>query len=59
MPFTIEYYEAALKLDTVSFDGTREEAIRAAEAGLQAEDRATHARILDAAGRTVATVHPK
>ena len=59
MAFQIEYYESALKLDTVTFDGTREEAIRAAQAGLQAEDRATHARILDGKGAQVAVVHPK
>jgi hypothetical protein len=59
MTLTIEYFESALKLDTVSFEGTREEAIRAAGAGLQAEDRATHARILDAKGELIAMVHPK
>jgi hypothetical protein len=56
---TIEYYEAALKLDAVTFDGSREEAIRAAKAGLQAEDRATHARILDEKGEVIGLVHPK
>ena len=59
MAFQIEYYESALKLDAVTFDGTREEAIRAAKAGLAAEDRATHARILDGKGAEIALVHPK
>ncbi len=59
MTLKIEYFEGTLKLDTVDFDGSREEAARAAEAGLETNDKATHARILDAAGRVIATVHPE
>ena len=59
MAFTIEYFEAVQKLDSVTFDGSREEAVRAAKAGLAAEDRATHARILDDKRQVIATVHPK
>jgi hypothetical protein len=59
MTLKIEYYEGTLKLGTVDFDGSREEAAKAAEAGLEAMDNATHARILDAAGRVIATVHPE
>ena len=59
MTLNIEYLEGTLRLDIVTFDGTREEAARAAAAGLHAIDRATQARILDAAGRTIATVHPE
>jgi len=59
MTLKIEIFEGALKLDTIDFDGTRDEAAKAAEAGLAAHDNATHARILDAAGRMIATVHPE
>ena len=58
MALLIEYYEGALKLDAVDFDGTKAEAARAAEAGLQALDRATQAHIFDAEGNLIATVHP-
>ena len=54
-----EIFEGTLKLDTVDFDGSREEAAKAAEAGLAAHDNATHARILDAGGRVIAMVHPE
>jgi hypothetical protein len=59
MTLKIEYFEGVLKLDTVDFNGPRDEAVRAAEAGLEALDKATHARILDAGGRVIATVHPE
>jgi hypothetical protein len=59
MPLLIEYYEGVLKLDAVTFHGTREEAARAAGAGLKALDAATQARIFDAGGKLIATVHPE
>jgi hypothetical protein len=55
----IEYYEGALRLDHVDFDGSREEAAKAAAAGLKALESASQARILDEAGRVIATVHPE
>ena len=58
MALLIEYYEGVLKLDGVTFNGTREEAALAASAGLKALDAATHARIFDAGGHVIATVHP-
>jgi hypothetical protein len=58
MTLKIEYFEGTLRLDAVDFEGSREEAARAAAAGLKAIDAATQARILDAAGRVIATVHP-
>jgi len=58
MALLIEYYEGILKLDAVTFHGSREEAARAAAAGLQVIDTATLARIFDEDGKLVATVHP-
>lgn len=55
----IEYFEGEQHLDTVDFHGSREEAIRAAEAGLVTWDAATHALVRDEAGRVLATVHPR
>lgn len=55
----IEYFAGEQHLDTVDFHGSRDEAVRAAEAGLVTWDTATHARILDEAGRLLATVHPQ
>ena len=59
MALKIEYFEGTNRIDVVSFNGSREEAARAAAAGLKALDAATQARILDSAGRVIATVHPE
>jgi hypothetical protein len=58
MALKIEYFEGTLQVGSVDFEGSREEAIRAAEAGLEAIDNATQARVLDESGNVIALVHP-
>ena len=58
MALKIEYFEGIMRLDTVDFDGSEAEAVRAAKAGLVAWDQASEARILDGHGKVVAVVVP-
>ena len=58
MALKIEYFEGVTRLDTVDFDGSEAEAVRAAKAGLQAWDQASEARILNAHGKVIAVVVP-
>jgi len=58
MALKIEYFEGVTRLDTVDFDGSQAEAVRAAKAGLKAWDRASEARVLDGHGKVVAVVVP-
>jgi hypothetical protein len=58
MALKIEYFEGVTRLDTVDFDGSEAQAVRAAKAGLKAWDQASEARVLDAHGNVVAIVVP-
>jgi hypothetical protein len=59
MALRIEYFEGVTRLDTVDFNGTEAEAVRAAKAGLHAWDQASEARIMNAHGKVVAVVVPQ
>lgn len=59
MKLRIVLYEGARELGVIDFDGSREEAARAAEAALEADDVASQAQIYDDDGKLIATVHPR
>lgn len=55
----IEYIEGLKRIDTVHFEGSKEEASKVAVLGLKGWETASHARIVDEVGNLIAVVAPE